>query len=68
VNILLIAFLVEVDLDRALAGVYRVEGHYDTKELCIHAQDISGLLEVLQERVAPPVHIQAVFGVTTTYS
>jgi hypothetical protein len=33
VNLLLLAFLVKGDLDRALARVDRVEGAHDTKEL-----------------------------------
>lgn len=68
VNLLLLAILVEGDLDSALARVDRVEGTHDTEELRIQAQDIRVRLEGLQERVASLFHIQVVVGVTTTHN
>ena len=68
VNLLLLTFLVEGNLDGALTRVDRMEGPHDAEELRIQAQDVRGRLEGLQERVAPLIHIQVVVGVTTTHN
>ena len=67
VNLFLLFFFIEIYLYSVILVLYSPYSAQNTKELHVHAKDLSVWLETLDELIASHVHVQVVIVVSASH-